>query len=444
MKTRALIVSTLFLGILAFAAAPWRPAAAAGEAPAAHDHDSHDKGEQLDDLFDEEESGDEHAGHEDHERHDDHADRDEHDEHDGHEGHDEHGEEVVKLSPAELKEFGIELARAAKGSLDQYAELPGEIVLNADRLAHVVPRVPGIVREVRKSLGDQVKAGEVMAVIDSRELAEAKAAFLAADERRKLAQARFEREERLWQKKVTSEQEYLDARQALAEARIERNSAEQQLHALGFSDAYLKELPGHADVTYTRYQIRAPFAGTIIEKHLTLGESVGADAEIFTIADLATVWVDINVYQKDLAQIHRGQNVLIEIGHGIPAVSGEIAWVGPLVGEATRTAKARVVLPNPEGTLRPGLFVTARVAVANSTAGIVVPKSALQTFEERTVIFVQTAKGFEPQPVQTGRQNAAQVEILAGLKPGQTYVSKGAFTLKAQLSKGAFGDGHNH
>jgi len=377
-----------------------------------------------------------------HANHDDHGEEETAHAEEG--GEDEHGEEVVRLSETEIREFGIELATAATAKLDQYAELPGEIVLNADRLGHVVPRVPGIVREVRKTIGDTVKAGELLAVIESRELADAKAVFLAAIEREVLARASFNREERLWQKKVTSEQEYLDARQVLAEARIARSSAEQQLHALGFSDASLKALPEQPDATYTRYEIRAPFAGTIIEKHLTLGEKMSGDAEVFTIADLSTVWVDINVYQKDLAQIRQGQRVVIEIGHGIPQVSGEIAWVAPLVGEATRTAKARVVLANPEGTLRPGLFVTAKVAVGSTAAGIVVPKSALQTFEERSVVFVQDEDGFEPRPVELGRQNATQVEILSGLEAGQTYVSQGAFTLKAQLSKGAFGDGHNH
>ena len=415
MKTRKSIYIALFFGVLNFGTLICWPASVTAES--AHDQGSHQE---------------EGAGHA------DHADQA------GDDEHDEHGEEVVKLSAAELKEFGIELTIAASGRLDQYAELPGEIILNADRLAHVVPQVSGIVRMVQKSLGDEVKAGSVMAVIDSRELAMAKATFLAAAEREKLAQANFTREERLWLKKVTSEQEYLDARQALAEAHIATKSAEQQLHALGFSDAYLKELPNHQDATYTRYEIRAPFAGTIIEKHLTLGESVNADAEIFTIADLSSVWIDINVYQKDLVRIRKGQTAVIQIGHGISDVSGKIAWVGPLVGEATRTAKARVILPNPDGSLRPGLFVTAQVAVDTTPAGIVVPKSALQTFEERTVVFVQDEDGFEPRPVQTGRQNAVQVEILSGLKAGQTYVSKGAFTLKAELSKAAFGDGHNH
>ena len=177
---------------------------------------------------------------------------------------------------------------------------------------------------------------------------------------------------------------------------------------------------------------------------MTLGENVGAEADVFTVADLSTVWVNLNIYQKDLVIVRKGQTVGIEIGHGIPSVEGKIAWVGPQIDEETRTAKARIELVNSDGSLRPGLFVTAKVAVGSSKAGLMVPKSALQSFEGKTVVFVRTDEGFEPKPVELGRQNETTVEILSGLVPGQTYAADGSFTLKAQLSKGAFGDGHNH
>lgn len=372
------------------------------------------------------------------------AEHAEHDEHAAEEGEEGHGEEIVRLSDAEMREFGVTLATAQSGTLNQYIELPGEIVLNSDRVAHVVPRVAGIAREVRAAVGDRVEKGQLLAVLESRELADAKASYLAAIEREKLAQANFQREERLWKKKVTSEQEYLDARQALADARIARNSAEQQLHALGCNENDLRTLASSEHASFTHYTITAPLAGTVIEKHLTVGEKVGADADVFTIADLSTVWVNINIYQKDLVSIRKGQTVAIEIGHGIPSVEGKIAWVGPLVDEATRTATARMELPNPDGSLRPGLFVTAKVAVGSFTSGIVVPKSALQTFEGKTVVFVLDEDGFTPKPVELGRENGTMVEILSGLVSGQTYAAEGSFTLKAQLSKGAFGDGHNH
>jgi cobalt-zinc-cadmium efflux system membrane fusion protein len=397
---------------------------------------------QTHDLGGEEEKHDTHSHHEHHSKNKS-AKPNEHGEHDEEE-EESHSEEIVRLSDSEVLEFGVTLATAQGGTLNQNIELPGEIVLNADRIAHVVPRVSGIVWEVRATVGDQVNRGQLLAVLESRELADAKASYLAALERETLAQANFKREERLWGKKVTSEQEYLDARQALAEARIASKSREQQLLALGFTYDVLKELPGLQDATFTRFEIRAPLAGTIIEKHMTLGENVGAESDVFTIADLSTVWVNLNIYQKDLVSVRKGQTVRIEIGHGIRSAEGKIAWVGPQVDEGTRTAKARIELSNPDGNFRPGLFVTAKVAVGGFEAGLVVPKSALQTFERKTVVFVRTEEGFEPKTVERGRQNGKIVEILSGLTAGQTYAAEGSFTLKAQLSKGAFGDGHNH
>lgn len=436
MKNQYVIISIVVVAALGLGAFLWQNADSE-ENQVQVERTTHADGEEKEhDTHDHEEHGKDKSN-----KPDEHAEHDEHAEEEGEEGH---GEEIVRLSDAELREFGVTTEIAQAGTLNQYIELPGEIVLNADRIAHVVPRVAGVVREVLATVGDQVKKGQLLAVLESRELADAKASYLAAVERETLAQENFKREERLWEKKVTSEQEYLNARQALAEARIAKNSAEQQLHALGYKESDLRTLASSEHASFTHYTITAPFAGTVIQKHITFGEHVGAEADVFTIADLSTVWVNINIYQKDLVSIRKGQTVEIEIGHGIPAVQGKIAWVGPLVDEGTRTAKARIELVNSDGSLRPGLFVTAKVAVGSSQAGLVVPKSALQSFEGKTVVFVQTNEGFEPKPVELGRQNGTTVEILAGLVAGQTYVAEGSFTLKAQLSKGAFGDGHNH
>ena len=160
----------------------------------------------------------------------------------------EHNEEHenenhIRLTEEEMREFGVELSQASPGKLKIHVNLPGEIALNADRVVHVVPRVPGIVSEVRKTLGDRVRKGETMAVLESRDLADAKATFLAVRERLLLAESNFRREENLWEKKITAEQEFLQAKQSLAEARIELRLAEQKLHALGFSEDYLAKLP---------------------------------------------------------------------------------------------------------------------------------------------------------------------------------------------------------
>jgi cobalt-zinc-cadmium efflux system membrane fusion protein len=156
------------------------------------------------------------------------------------------------------------------------------------------------------------------------------------------------------------------------------------------------------------------------------------------------VWVNITVYAKDLPLVHTGQQVSI-LADGIPEkASGKITYLGPVVGENTRTALARVVLPNPDGHWRPGLFVTASIAIREQEGRVVVPTAALQTLEDKTVVFVKEHGVFKARPVTVGRRNGKLVEIADGLKPGEHYVTEGAFTLKAQLMKESFGEGHAH
>jgi cobalt-zinc-cadmium efflux system membrane fusion protein len=357
--------------------------------------------------------------------------------------HEDHEEDLVSLTSEEMEEFGITIDTAAPGKLKSQLSLPGEIHVNADQTATVVPRLPGAVRDVKVTLGDRVRKGEVMAVIESRELADVRASFHAALQRVELAEAKYTREERLWKKKISSEEEYLDAKQALAEARIELESAKQKLLALGFSGQYLRDLPHDPSEPLTQYEITAPFDGTVVEKDITLGEVLKEDAVAFVVTDLTAVWVDLSVYQKDLPYINEGQQVVISAGHGIPDAKGEIAYVGPLVGEETRTALAPVILPNPTGLWRPGLFINGKVAIENIDVPILVPKTALQTFEGETVVFVKTDEGFRPKAVSIGRTNSRFAEIITGLPVGREYVAKGALVIKAELEKSAFG-GHVH
>jgi cobalt-zinc-cadmium efflux system membrane fusion protein len=355
-------------------------------------------------------------------------------------------ERLVRFDTEDLGALGLELETAGPGIIDVTIELPGEVQVNGDTTAHVAPRVGGLVREVFKSLGNRVSAGELMAILESRELADTKATFLAAYERLGLAQALFEREERLWKQKISSEQDYLDARNTLAEARIELRSTEQKLHALGFTQEELNALPNRHDATFTEYRITAPFDGTVIEKHITLGETIAAGTPVFTVADLSTVWIDLSVYQKDLGKIRGGQKVAITAApHEEHATDAFIDFVQPLVGEATRTALARIIMPNPDGRWTPGIFVTGSVVREEVGATVRVPSSAVIPLgDDESVVFVQTPEGFVPRPVHTGRRNHGFVEILTGLDPGERYVAKGAFSLKAELGKDAFGDGHGH
>ncbi len=157
-------------------------------------------------------------------------------------GSQEHDPQVVQLRPGEMEEFGIEIDEAGPGELRLEAVLPGVVKVNPDGLVHITPRVPGVVRDVFKVLGDEVVVDELLAVLDSRELAEAKAGFLAARERLELAASNRQREQHLYEREISSEQEYLEARQAEAEVRIAVNSAQQRLHALGLGEEEVERL----------------------------------------------------------------------------------------------------------------------------------------------------------------------------------------------------------
>jgi cobalt-zinc-cadmium efflux system membrane fusion protein len=414
-KQTVMAIVTAFIGLVAGAAAMWYvygPARAAHEAP----------------MYEERPGGNGQRAREDH---------------DHHEGHTEEGEsQTVRLTEAHMRELGIAVETAGPGTLMTHLTLPGHVALNADHRAQIVPRIAGVVQQVLKNLGDPVRAGEVIAVIESRELADVKSAYLTAKERLSLADTAFRREEDLWKKKISPEQEYLEARRALAEARIELRTAEQKLQAIGLSQADLSQLPARADITFTRYSLTAPFEGTVIEKHVTLGEVVKDDAPAFVIADLRSVWVNLSIYPKDLSSVRKGQRVHMNAGDGIPEAHGSIAYVGPVVHEETRTALARVVLPNPEGYWRPGLFVTATIDAGTVEIPLLVPKSALQTVNGRASVFTLTLEGFALRPVTTGRSNNTHVEITAGLQAGERYAATQTFILKAELGKGEGEHGH--
>ncbi len=184
----------------------------------------------------------------------------------------------------------------------------------------------------------------------------------------------------------------------------------------------------------------------MIDKHLTLGEKHGDDSNAFTIADLNTVWVDINVYQKDLPHVRKGAAVRISAGRGTTGTEGVISFVAPTVDEKTRTALARVILPNPQGTWRPGLFVSAELSIGEESTSVVVPKTAVQRIGEEPVVFVDANEVLRPVRVSLGRGDTTRVEVLSGLTPNERYVVEGAFELKAKIVTSGLGAhaGHGH
>jgi len=367
------------------------------------------------------------------------------DSHDDHGGHDDHEEEAVQFDAETLKEFGIVLKTAGPGFIGETVRLPGEVVFNADRVAHVTPSISGVVREVKHSVGDRVKAGDVMATLSSRGLAAIRSEYLASRARLNLAKESLSRDEKLLEQRIGTERQVLETRQAVREGEIALNLAEQDLYALGQSKAEVAALTKAAGTALSTYELRAPLDGMVIAREATRGEVISQEPEEppFIVADVSSVWVNLTVYQRDLIAVKPGMSVRIEFGHGIPEAEGQIAFVSPSLDETTRTATARVVLENKKGLWRPGLFVTGTVTAGEESAAVVIPRSALQEIEGKAAVFIQDEDGFEPRLVVLGREGKDTVEIVKGLKAGERFVSENGFAVKAEMNKASFGDGHN-
>jgi cobalt-zinc-cadmium efflux system membrane fusion protein len=354
----------------------------------------------------------------------------------------EQAEGRIRMDAAAMKSAGIELRTAGPAKIRSALQLQGEIQFNQDRVAHVVPRLAGVVVNSAKNLGDSVKKGELLAVLESRTLADLKSEHLAMQTRLDLARGTFEREKHLWEEKISAQQDYLASRQALSEAEIAHRNVEQKLLALGLTHAAITRGDDGGSDSLTRYVIRAPIDGVVIEKHLALGEAVKEDASIFTIADLSSVWAEITIYPKDLGSVKLGQKVTVRASALNAEAQGRVAYVGALIGEQTRSGKARITLPNPERSWRPGLFVTVDLVQGETEVPVAVSAEAIQTYRERKVVFGRFGEFFEVRPVELGRSEGKLVEVVSGLAPGTPYAATGSFVLKADLGKA--GASHEH
>lgn len=370
----------------------------------------------------------------------------------------------VALSESQIKAAGITLASADPASIVASVQLQGEVRMNEERSAHIVPRVAGMVESVAVSLGQQVKRGQVLAVINSGTVAELRGDSLTAQRRLELARSTLAREQQLWEQKISAEQDYLQARQALREAEINAMSSRQKLAALGVDEA------AGAGSGLNRYSVRAPFDATVVERRLSAGVPVKEDADVLTLSDLGTLWLDVAVPARDLATVKPGAMVEVALPAGTSApmsltgaprapgenkaaagaaangndgagadagnlARGKVAYVSALLGEQTRTATARILLANPQGRWRPGQFATVTVNAAPVAAPVAVALSALQTVENRPVVFVRTAEGFVAQPVVTGASDGKLIHIVSGLSAGAKYAAVGSFLIKSEQGK---------
>lgn len=344
-----------------------------------------------------------------------------------------HGDQhnsLIAFTDAQVALAAITVKTAGPVRIDTFIRMPGEVTFNEDRTAHLTPRVDGIVEQVAVQLGDSVRKGQLMASLASATAADLRSAVAAAEQKLAYARTLYATEKTLWEDKVSARQDFTRAAQDLREAEIAFDGARQKLRALG--------IPGSGGA-FNRLDIRAPFDGLIVEKHITPGESVGADTRVFTISDLSTVWAEVVVPAKDLDIVRVGTPAILRSTASTAVATGKVSFVSAVIGEQTRSARARVVLANPQLAWRPGLFVDIDIVTGAAEVAVAVDRAALQNVDGRQIVYRKVEGGFIAQPVVAGRSDGAMVEIVEGLAAGQAYVAAGSFTVKAEQGKGEAG-----
>jgi len=346
-------------------------------------------------------------------------------------------EGFIKLSAEQIAALRIEVAPAGPGTFLRTVRVPGNVIMDSDRIGHVPAKVIGTVVELRKRLGDVVQKGEVVAYLESREVADAKSEFLTAGANLELQTTLIERERSLFEKKISAEQQFLRAENAFSLSKLRHDLARQKLSALDVDEAEIAELPKQPVANLRRYALRSPISGRVIDRRVDLGAPVGGDQqekEIYVIADLSSVWVELVASAPDLALLKEGDDIAIEDSSHAKA-TGKTIFISPMVSKETRTTRVIVSLDNADGRWRPGSFVGANIPLDRRAVPLLLPRNALQTIDGKLTAFVQVPEGFEARAIQAGAMTEEAVEVIGGLKPGEIVAVLNTFVLKSDLGK---------
>ena len=341
-------------------------------------------------------------------------------------------EKLLDLSDAEIHQAGIKIQKLELQEKADQIVVTATIQANQDRLAHVAPRVPGRIVKVNASLGDRVKPGQALATLDSIELGEARSSYLQAASEAAVVQAGFDRAKRLQTENIIPEKDYLRARAEHEKARAALRAAADKLRMMGVSP---EKLSGSV------FPLTAPFSGTVIEKKAVLGELAQPDASLFTVADLSILWIESDLFEKDLGKVKVGAQAAVTVSaYPGEVFKGRLTYISSTMDRETRTVKARVEVPNTDGRLKPEMFATVAIGTGGSVKALLVPEGAVLLLQGQPMVFVAESGGFEPRAVEVGERTQGYAVLKSGVAAGESVVVSGAYALKARLLKSQIGD----
>ena len=343
---------------------------------------------------------------------------------------------VVTLSKDAADRAGIEVTPVSAGTATGSLRVPGVVEANAYRQVAVTPLVGGRIVRVLVQLGDRVRKGQPIARIYSPELAEARTRYVAARAMLEAHDRELQRTEKLAAIGAASRQELerIHAEHAAQTAEVE--SARSRLQLLGAAlDGSSSSTPQDAATT----NVPAPIDGVVTERLANAGLNVDSTTKLFTIVDLSQVWVVGDVYERDLQHVREGARATVTTtAYPERPLAGRVSFIDPQLNAATRTARIRVEVPNPRGDLRLGMYTDVTIESPTSAPVLIVPKDAVQSIGDRQFVYVPSASDptkFVEREVRLGRAVGGSVEVVAGIRAGDSVVSKGSFFVRAEAER---------
>src|SRR5438093_3423109 len=350
------------------------------------------------------------------------------------------GTAEVVLAPEAVSRAGIKTAPAAVVASQTAIQLPGTVMADAYREVKVVPIAGGIVTKVHVELGAAIKRGAPLATLFSPELAEAQTKYLSMRAMLVADHQKLQRTQQLVAIGAASRQELEDITAVHASHATEVEAAHQRLLLLGLSRAHVEALKNPSHVV-SDIIVPAPIAGVITSRTANLGQVVSMGQELFVVTDLSQVWVIGDLYEQDFQTVHVGSDAAMTTP-AYPGLTlrGRVSYIDPRVDPQTRTAKIRVEVPNPQGQMRLGMYVTVAFTTRGGERLVVVPRAAVQIVGERQVVFLPAPDEegkFIARTVQVGPAHGELATMRSGVEPGETVVTEGSFFLRAEMLRNA-------
>ena len=352
--------------------------------------------------------------------------------------------EVVKLSAESIKQIKLETETVSLQPFTGYLTIPAKVITNQDNEAQIGSLVQGRVHKVFVKVGDFVKAGQVLMTVEGLDVGQIKAGYLIAKAALDYAKANYERQQKLFDEKIGSQKTLLESKAEYDKANAEFKAEDKKIHSVGLSDEDVTDAKINEEHTSGTLPIKSSINGIVVERNVVIGQLVDATTNAFKVINTNTVWVDGQIYEKDMTKLNQKTNALFtSTTYMNEKFNGRIIYIGQTVDEQSRTITVRGEFNNSNSKLKPQMFGELKIPVSSNAKAIMIPEESVIKEAGQEYVFVQTSdtttptggQAFEKRMVITGISVDNRIEIKEGLREGEKVVSKGVFYLKSELKK---------